>query len=887
MEVNLNQENLEATRSPHLFLWICKAEPFLNVFILAAVLSYALWPLLSAPNSSFPGGVDGMGHLTRIPYIADCLKHLQWPSWFPFWYNGATVTQYYPPLAFYLLVPIQMIFNNIFICYKVCCFASLFVGSIGVWYICYRWVGPLSGIGGAVLYAVQPFLIRTLVSQGSIAQGPIFALTPWLLFFTLLFLEKHNTLRWAAVVLVTGLLILSHAMHALLISIGLGILVCTLLILRQISFSDLLQWGIAIALGAGLVSFWWVPGATQMETPGVPNVLTYAARDLYTATSDWFNPLLHTTGGYYFSAAILASALLSLIWLKKSRANNQPNNEGSYLKTNILIISWLIPLLFSISLSLGDNLPFYKYIPMSGSLFPSRILSFSSLMTALLGAVFFKELVKNWSSATGKAFSYIIIGLAFFLVFTDVSPAFKTDIKDYTDTRNMLKTIPASAQAFNNGRFAWLIPMGSEISYFPMTKNLNMTDGWNIEGTPHMYTLWLHNTAISGNYCDYVIKNLKCWNTRSLFVDHRYTSLQRALIQNSFRPIARDKQKILYYNEQPSSYFMVQNRNALVIGKSAPGIEMTFPWMVQGFSNFLEDYPPQYLQQFKVIYLAEPEVRDLLKMQKIIKELAAADKTVIIDMGRSKLWPICGVNPYWEVISPSARLVSTPDSPFKKDFSLNPDPTGQAAALGNLDSVWAEMIKDDIRIPVLGYKNVGQHRVYFVGLSLGQHIDSAVKWINGSNSSSIDSKDTKDIIETIINLSKPDKQFAPPPFPVEQPIWTYNGFHFSYKSQQALPLLISVTHSPRWKAQIDGQPLEVYNLENLLMVNLPPGNHRVTFEYGMTWVGRTGVVLSLISLILVLLVGLNLTKLNKLLKNAGKDLLLRITDSHINPNDLN
>lgn len=406
-----------------------------------------------------------------------------------------------------------------------------------------------------------------------------------------------------------------------------------------------------------------------------------------------------------------------------------------------------------------------------------------------------------------------------------------------------------------------------------------MTDGWNIEGTPHMYSLWLHNTAIYAKFNDYVMKNIYHWNVRSILVSNRYTSLKKALEKSGFSIIKTESDKTLYFNNSPSSYFMVQNRNALVIGKSAPGLEMAFPWMVQGYSTSLEDYTKEYLQLFKLIYLAEPEVKDFSKLQNMIEELAGSGKTVIVEMGRSKTLPLFDTYPYWESIPADSKLVPTKESPFTQEILLEPDPSGQAAAIGNLDEVWMEMIAGEKHVPVVGCKNVNGNRVYFIGLALGQRLESSVKWTRGGLATSSDSKEIENLLEQIVNRSDAQKSILPPPFPVSNNKWYHNGFSFSYNTEQAKPVVVSVTYAPRWKATIDGAPLKVYNMENLLLVKLPAGKHQVSFKYGMTWVGLTGVGLSIISFLMMIIIAFRLEQLRDLINNIWKAVLIKVSDT--------
>lgn len=341
-------------------------EFLLSSALIAMVVLFSMWPVFSAPNHVYPATVDGMGHLTKVKYIADCFKELKWPSWFPHWYSGSTVMQYYPPLSYLLLAPVQIIFDNVMVTYKYFLFMTQFVGSLGVWFICRRFIGSWSGLVGGILYALQPFLLRSLVFSGVIAQGPIFALTPWLLFFTLLFLQRRTPLRWALVSASVGLLILSHPMHAFLVSICVGVLAVSCLIRRSVDFTGFIIWASAVTVGAGLVSFWWMIGATQLENAGIPYVLP-EGRIQYIANLSWYNPAYRSGSGYYFSLSMLIVAIISMLYRKTA--------FGQYK------IPFFLSLVFSIIMSFGSNFPLLRYIPMNESLFPGRILSFGSSAT--------------------------------------------------------------------------------------------------------------------------------------------------------------------------------------------------------------------------------------------------------------------------------------------------------------------------------------------------------------------------------------------------------------------------------------------------------------------------------------------------------------------------
>ncbi|MDH7478700.1 MAG: 6-pyruvoyl-tetrahydropterin synthase-related protein [Syntrophomonadaceae bacterium] len=785
-----------------------------------------------------------MGHLTRLDYLGDCLREGNWPSWFPYWYCGSTVLQYYPPLSFLMVVPVQIIFDNVMISFKFIVFIYMFIGAMGAWYFGYRLIGRGIGLLGGVLYACQPFLLRTLVLQGAVAQGPIFAITPWLLVFSLLLLEGKTFKIWILVSMLCTLLILSHAMHAYLVGLGIGILILILVIIKRYSISDLILWVIAMGIGAGIGAFWILPGVTNLENPLIPYLLPEVAA-AWASNLSWFNPNERMSSGWYPSTAMVLTAFWPYFLTKKSK-------QGYFIKSLIVVM------VLSICFSMGYKFPLIRILPLNTSLVSMRFLSFSMTIAIILIMYLFYEVTENRKAQKYFYINFLILFIVIIIIAVDINPRnMPIRISPMVDLQQNIEEFSKGEKPFEQGRLTWLTSsLGCQLSYFPMVKGMNMADGWNIEGTPHNRTLWLHNIAIP-NHCDeYVVKNLLQWNTRSIFISKNYYNLLKDLEKNGFNEISSDQENIMLYNTTPSSYFMKTQRNTLSIGRAASRLVMNFPWIIQGRTTCLEDYAPEELNRFKIFYLIEPEVKNFLRFQEIVEELAQSGKTVIVEWGRADRWPLFDVVPYTEPILPGARLEARPESPIPWAAGLDPDPRGQVFAIGKLDGVWHTMRVGEVDAPVIGYKNVGGNRVYFVGLALGQQLNSG----HGA--------EIRAILEELIDLGQPYKSIVPNPFPVSDADWRHDGFSFRYSSEQPTPVWVSVTYTPRWKATVDGLPVKVYNLENLILVDLPAGEHTVNFKYGMTWVGWLGIGLSLLTALITVIIYFNFERLNNFLDRA-------------------
>ncbi|HPL98806.1 MAG TPA: 6-pyruvoyl-tetrahydropterin synthase-related protein, partial [Bacillota bacterium] len=169
-----------------------RIELFSALIITGIVCAAGSSNLLFASNDLYPAATDAMGHMAKVQYITQCLKGGVIPSWFPYWYNGAAVTQYYPPLSYYLMVPVYALTGNVMLTFKINCFLMMFIGGMGVWYFCRKVIGKWCGCIAIVFYCLQPFLLSSLYIVGVLAQGPVYAITPWLLYLVLSFIKEPN-----------------------------------------------------------------------------------------------------------------------------------------------------------------------------------------------------------------------------------------------------------------------------------------------------------------------------------------------------------------------------------------------------------------------------------------------------------------------------------------------------------------------------------------------------------------------------------------------------------------------------------------------------------------------------------------------------------------------
>ncbi|MDD2190621.1 MAG: YfhO family protein, partial [Eubacteriales bacterium] len=158
---------------------------------------------------------------------------------------------------------------------------------------------------------------------------------------------------------------------------------------------------------------------------------------------------------------------------------------------------------------------------------------------------------------------------------------------------------------------------------------------------------------------------------------------------------------------------------------------------------------------------------------------------------------------------------------------------------------------------IIGVKNVGNGEVVFIGKHLSQYLKAVYtrNWGMPKNESGYPecSDEVKTLFNDIFNNYGVNTDFWPEPFAVKRADWDYKGVEFEYSTHKPQEITVSVTYTPRWKATLDGKPIETGQRENLITLNIPAGEHEVKLAYGLTKYGIIGYIITLIGLILFIL----------------------------------
>ena len=332
-------------------------ELLLALLVAGGVSLAAFSNLLFMEEGLYNVTVDGMGHLTKVVYLAEHWKNLEFPSWCPFWYNGSTMTQYYAPLGYWMMAIAQIFTGDVMLTMKIYCFVSLFFGNLGVWVICRTYIGKWCGLFAIALYGLQPTLSLTLFEGGALAQGAIFMFTSWLLFFTIQLFLHCGRNEYLIVALLTAVLLLGHAMHAFMVCLAIAIVALPYMITGKISWTAYVLTGLAMFSGLLLCGFWWVVGALKLEVHFLPFIIDEGIEQ-YRATVEWFTSFKHNKG-LSFAISGLVCLLFGFLLYKRKYRGSWDNSSKQ------LIVSFSIYLtIFSIIFSFGKNISILEYFPL-------------------------------------------------------------------------------------------------------------------------------------------------------------------------------------------------------------------------------------------------------------------------------------------------------------------------------------------------------------------------------------------------------------------------------------------------------------------------------------------------------------------------------------------
>jgi hypothetical protein len=813
---------------------------WLAVYIsIAAACTYVSWPILKAPSYLYPSGIDTMGHLAKISQVALRWRTLEFGDWFPEWYVGATAVQYYPPLSIWIGAALQVVLNNILVTYKVLVWGCLFLGGLAVARLTRFLGGGLAScILAGVLYSTGGYTMFTVFFDGTLGRAISLPLYPLLLQALIQWCDRPSLGRWLWSCFLVSTMVLAHAMHAYLLFLTAAVYMLVWCFRYKKWAAKVLGLVEIAIVGVALTGFWAVPGATQLENRGIP----WSPPEMAGIRSVDISVLLSPDSPRGSTVMFLGSLAGVLILIMKQ-------------KDPIRSLALLISLAVTTSLVYGPRNPLYNLLPMNRSLAPLRFIN-AAFLPAAIGAGFFADVCTDfiWTRFRSVSKSVVAVLVAVILV----ALSFRANVRlglplprDYAPLQTLVREIPkAGPGMFDSGRVAEELPMiGGESAFFPAQRGFAITAGWNIEGTIHIYTLHNHNIAYYEGYPEYVLRNWYLWNSRSALVDEKYTSIMECMLRDGWTEVDRRNVDgygaVLLTYPAPPSYLMSLSSDVLVIGRSSFYVAGLFPWVTEGREANPLNYDEDYIDLFKCIVLYDLPPLNTKVLETRIIDWVRKGKTVIVDLSVSdSISSLLGVEHKELDVEGQIRLDVTleGESVYGSTLAVGLK-DGRGATYQGLDRVLLTTPRGDTSEAVCGVRELQFGDVYFVGC----HIPRLV---------APDQRDqARQVLEPLLAIAQPRKILNPPSFAVEDLIWTSRGVTFDSNLSKTVPVLMSVTYTPRWHVLVDGTKQEVYNHENLVLIVLPPGAHKVQLVYGGTVVTDLGWLLTALTALYICIRG--------------------------------
>lgn len=809
------------------------APVFMTIAIACVILT---WSVIGGPNSYLPVGIDLMGHLTKGYLFADRWRSGSFSDWCYEWYMGATLSQYYPPLSNWVCGALQLFFGNLFLSFKVFALGCLIGGGLAVAGLTRRLGGNTTACAMAgILYSTANYTLFSVFIDGTLGRTlglPFFPLLLW----ALIDLAENQTARnWGKTSLYVVILCLAHAMQAYHLFLMIGVFMVIRCTVYKDIWRRLLVMAEASLSGVLLASFWVVPGLTQLELHGVPYSRPEMVGERTAGLSDLLRPGFTGDGIVTYalgSTVMYALAMVGVLIL------------WSRYQRRIDAIAFLGSIIFIGSLIYGPQNPLYRIVPLGRNLAPVRFTNAIILPAAICAgfvAGYCVELLSAALSRVGSvprifpaAITVLLISLAVVRVNVPVGlprPSY------YGWLRTLVERIPSGGtNPFDSGRVAEEMPnTASETAFIPVQYGFNLTVGWNIEGTPHVYTLQDHNIAYTNDTPEYVLRNWYLWNTRSALIDERtHASMAGLLLREGWSKVDTERGVSLFTLSEPSSYFMNIDSDVLVIGRSSFCVASLFPWVTQGRDANPLNYDEDYTDLFRCIVLYDLPPIDKRELEDKVIHWVNEGKQVIVDLSFTDSIPdFLGVRSRQIVLDGEVQLVPTGEggSSFGDAVNLHLSP-GRGAVYTGLDETYLTTSTDQGEVALCGVRQLQTGDVWFVG----GHIPRLVQ------PEGLD--EARRVWGAILSECGPRMASRPSSFPVQDELWDSRGVSFRYDVPQEKPLVLSVTYTPRWKAKVDGMEWPIYSHENLVMLMLPSSEHSVTLEYGTTGVAIAGCIIS-------------------------------------------
>jgi hypothetical protein len=278
----------------------------------------------------------------------------------------------------------------------------------------------------------------------------------------------------------------------------------------------------------------------------------------------------------------------------------------------------------------------------------------------------------------------------------------------------------------------------------------------------------------------------------------------------------------------------------LVLGDGLPPALMTYPFAEESVYPQLSQLPQGALEHYPAaaLFRFESDSGVLASDQARLQNYLEQGGTVVLDLSGmenafGQTLQFLGINVTRLAFSDEIPLrwtdgLAAANLPTSLQLGVIAPEGWSGATYNGLDGILAEAEYNGQWWPVLGYRNIGKGRAWFIGLNLLYYSQ-----LSGQ-------AEIANIVRQL-TLSKTtvDQSLRMQPLPVT--VWSADSHGLLAIAEAANPIpevVLSCTYSPRWQVYVDGAPQAAGNYEHLIKISLLPGTHRIEVRYkpyGTIW----------------------------------------------------
>ncbi|MEE8046116.1 MAG: 6-pyruvoyl-tetrahydropterin synthase-related protein, partial [Dehalococcoidia bacterium] len=671
--------------------------------------------------------------------------------------------------------------------------------------------------------------LRVAFAEGNLPRIISTALLPAAFYFLINLLEHDGRKRdFFALVLLVGLIVLSHAMMAGIFLLGFGMYSISYWLVGRGSLKTASLGAGALTIGLFISAWWMFPSLTG----GITELDNAAASEAIAQfpLSVSFNPGLRSTNHeiFYVGLSVLIATLIA--WPVWSRLDPWVKSMVPVTIIMMLIGSTLI-------------VEMWRALPAHQLFWPLRFMSFAGLLLILTSLIVASKMFQISVAPRLRWLRFAAIAIPL-LMLADFQPS--TALIRTREIPDDVSSVSAELKKLDGWRVATadLSRLGSAPAMLFTTEGeREQIFGWAFQGSITAPLLARVNQSMDQGHLGYTISRLERLGTDDV------VHLPQPDIDANFRPALEDAGFEIVHSTGRLTLFHKDGAPRAVdiplkvfgIGSGANNVSLLFPEVTIGSSGNIEDYDPEFLELFDVIVLSRFTFNNRGTAEEMVVNLAEQGKTIVIDLTSAPLDTLSREPKFLGVygepvlqISQARTIIDgvvSPLLPFTEEFGTWRSVTPQGA--------------DEVLIPfeyiaaegtALSRNVYGEGQVMFVGLNLMFH--AAV---------------TNDplairILESTLGI-KAGQPSGDTTIPLDNYVANEDGWRFDITLPEHKWVLLPMGLHAGTSVEADGEVVEIVGVESLTLAHLPAGTSSVHIRSDQTTIYTIGKITTVIGVL--------------------------------------